>query len=474
MKPTTTGLHTTFSEVMTGRVVSRAEPARVDTGPRCLLELDVDIPELLQPLADVRAAMRGRVHIEGLADDPNATGEMHIAPFTRKRIRYTLDFTASDGRALRLDGWKSVSYARPLPSMTTLPATVTDSSGQLVAEVIVHFHMRRHLPAMLRSFRLRRDGADRSEVADLAPRWNGEPGRLEAWYTTVTDPSTGAGLWLHHETQAPVGGGTASSHGWAAVFPSDQSPHFARFGPQDHSAPEGAEYYSGAPVTASATRLAGRAGDIEWDLRVAADQDTLFTFPEWAWRTGLLPGAQVVAQPSARYTGDVYVAGRTLHLRDAPGGTAHLYGHGNAQRWAWLHADLGGGDVAEVVAAVSTKPGLRHLPPLPFVRLRIGGRDWPAGDTLLAALRLRAEIDLPTWRVWGRVGDHRVRIEVTQPPESTVAVDYTDPDGSPAVCRNSERADAHILLEQRRGGTWQERASWHLKGTAHAEVGTRA
>lgn len=467
-----TEVHTTFSEVMTGWVVSRAAPAPERAG--CQLDLDVDIPELLRPLADVRAAMRGQVRIEGLADDPHATGEMHIAPFTRRRIRYTLDFAASDGTPLRLDGWKSVSYARLLSSMTTLPATVTDSSGRVVAEVVVRFHIGRHLPAMLRSFRLRRGCPAAEATDDLAPRWNGESGRLEAWYTTVTDPSTGAGLWLHHETQAPVGGGAADSHGWAAVFPSDAAPHFARFGPREHRVPEEPDYYSCGPVIASATRLAGQAGDIEWDLRVSADQDTLFTFPKWAWRTGLLPGAQVVAQPGAGYTGDVHVAGRTLHLRDAPGGTAHLYGHGNAHRWAWLHGDLGGGDVAEVVAAVSTKPGLRRLPPLPFVRLRIGGRDWPAGDTLLAALRLRAEIDLPTWRVWGRIGNHRVRIEVTQPPQSTVAVDYTDPDGSTAVCRNSERADAHILLEQRSGATWHEHASWHLAGSAHAEVGTRA
>ena len=39
------------------------------------------------------------------------------------------------------------------------------------------------------------------------PRWRGQPGRLEVWYLTATDPATGTGLWLHHEVVAPTGGG---------------------------------------------------------------------------------------------------------------------------------------------------------------------------------------------------------------------------------------------------------------------------
>ncbi|MDJ0345164.1 hypothetical protein QMK19_31995 [Streptomyces sp. H10-C2] len=48
----------------------------------------------------------------------------------------------------------------------------------------------------------------------------------------------------------------------------------------------------------------------------------------------------------------------------------------------------------------------------------------------------------------------------------------TDPDGSRAVCRNSETADARVLLER----WWDSRrteADWTLDATAHAEVGGR-
>ena len=485
----TPGLHTNFSEVMAGPCDLRGSGER----RACRLELDVDVPEVLGPRADVRAGLRGRVVISGLADDRRATGDLHIAPLTRRRIRYRLDFTDLDGRRLHLDGWKSVSYLRPVRSMTTLPVTVTDESGAIVAEAVLRFHVGRHLGRMLRSLRLSRPANGQASPAaesdadadaesdgdggagrDLRPRWNGARGRFEVWYTTLTDGATGTGFWVHHELVAPDGGGPAELRGWAAVFPPGEPPRLAHFEPVGWHRPAAGRVLEAPGVTMSPRHLAGAAGRVEWDLRADPGREaTLFTFPRWAWRTGLLPAAQVVPQPAARFRGTVRFDDRVLELDDARGATAHIYGQRHARRWAWLHADLGGGDVAEVVAAVPSTPVLRYLPPLPLVRLRVDGRELPAGDTLLAASRLHAEIGLPTWRVWGRVGDHRVRIEVTQDDAATVAVGHADPDGREATVRNSERADVHIRLDRRLGGAWRPYREWRLDGTGHAEVGDR-
>jgi hypothetical protein len=307
----------------------------------------------------------------------------------------------------------------------------------------------------------------------MASRWRGQRGRLEVWYTTLTDPATGTGVWLHHELVAPSDGAEPFAHGWAAVFPPDKVPVFARFGRARWQQGNAAPFRAG-PVEVAVDRLSGEADDLAWNLAAKhSDQRPLFTFPRWAWERELLPAAQIVPAPTASYTGAVRVGAEELTLTDAPGGTARIYGHGNAQRWAWLHADLGGGDVLEVVAAVSTRPGLRRLRPLPFVRLRLGGVEHPDGDPLLAAWRLRARIDLPTWRMSGRIGDHWLEAEVTQPPERTVTVPYVNPDGSGAVCHNSERATAEIAWQPwRRAGTGTQRR-WRLDGTAHAEVGAR-
>ncbi|MEU8347553.1 hypothetical protein SAMN05443665_106615 [Actinomadura meyerae] len=483
---------TTFSEVMEGELrlagEERARPMR--------LELDADLPGVLRPWDDVEGDLTGRVAVPGWADDRAASGRLRVAPLAARRIRYTLDFTAGDGRRLHLDGWKSVSPRRPVRSMTALPATVTDADGAVVGEARLRFHLRRDLAAFLTSFRApaRAGGSapaggsarsgDPEQAGDPArggdpmrSRWRGQAGRLEVWYTTLTDPATGTGVWLHHELVAPHDGGGARAHGWAAVFPPGERPVFARFGPHEWSprdwSPGDDAAFAAGPVVQTGDRLTGTAGQIGWELRESGGGRPLHTFPRWAWERELLPAAQIVPKPSAAYSGEVRFGDRVLDLAGAPGASARIYGHGNARRWAWLHADLGGGDVCEIVAAVSTRPGLDRLPPLPFVRLRVDGADLPSGDPLLAALRLRADIRLPTWTVRGRVGDRLLHVEVTQRPEETVAVDYADPDGAPAVCRNSERADVRIALARRAGRAWRTEREWRLDGTGHAEVGLR-
>jgi hypothetical protein len=310
-------------------------------------------------------------------------------------------------------------------------------------------------------------------AAYLPSRWRGQADRLEVWYTTITDPATGTGVWLHHELVAPSDGASAHAHGWAAVFPPGQEPVHARFGPAPHRQLDGTAVFAADDVTMSIDRLNGDAGDFRWDLAASGGGEPLCTFPRWAWSRELLPAAQVVPYPSATFRGVVRHPGGELVLDGAPGATARIYGRGNAQRWTWLHADLGGGDVLEIVAAVSRRPVLRALPPLVFLRLRLEGTEWPAADPLLVAPLFRVRMGLPMWTVTGAVGGRRIRVAVTQPPERTLSLDYRDPDDAPAVCHNSERADAEITLQRRTGRIWSAERHWRLEGTAHAEVGTR-
>ncbi|MFI1955369.1 hypothetical protein ACH437_26625 [Streptomyces xinghaiensis] len=512
---------TRFSETMLGTVrLDGREPPRL-----IRLDLHARADGVLRPWATTRAGLTGRVRITGLAHDPHATGDLEISPLARRRIRYRLPFTAGDRRLL-LDGWKSVTPARPLTSMTRLPFTLYED-GAPVGEGTLRFPLATGLLPLLASFRFPRPADRRNTRAEdgpqtpdgpeaavpeadgrhLAPRWDGTPGRTEVWYTTLTDPATGTGIWLHHELTAPTDGSRPYAHGWAAAFPQDGPVRHARFGPvpwpgrspagetagrttdgsvrepeaegADGSGPGPApdDGFTAGGVLAVPGRLAGRAGGFSWDLAEQAEEPPLFTFPRWSWRRPLLPAAQMLPAARASYDGVFSYEGRTLALRAAPGASARIYGHGNARRWAWLHADLGKDGVLEIVAAVSTRPGLRRLPPLVFLRLRHGRRTWPRRAERSAAGwagpgRFRARIGLPTWTVTGRAGLRRIRVEVTQPPGRTLALEYRDPDGSLSVCRNSETADARILLE-RWWGHWRPEKEWTLAGTAHAEVGSR-
>ena len=295
------------------------------------------------------------------------------------------------------------------------------------------------------------------------PRWRGQGDRLEVWYATFTDVATGDGYWLHHEVVAPADETARPyAHGWLSVFPAAEGaqPATERFGP----APPGSTgWFSAGDVVVDAGVLRGPS----WDLTFADESPPLFTFPPTAWERELLPAAQIVPFPAARFRGQV--CGRTI--ADGRGALARIYGHGSAERWAWLHADLGDGDVLEVVAAAPRPRGPLRLRPLPVVRLRLDGEDWPS-QPLLPAVVGKAHVALPRWNVTVRGRRRRLVVSVVVPPERSVALTYVDPDGSTATCTNSERASAEITLEAYDGG-WRTERHWSLDGTAHAEVGTR-
>ncbi|GHH11744.1 hypothetical protein GCM10018780_49700 [Streptomyces lanatus] len=432
------------------------------------LDLVVRADVVLLPHRTTPARVTGRVRIAGRADDAEAVGELEISPLARRRIRYRISFVM-EGRRLELDGWKSISAGRPLASMTVLPYTLHED-GERVGEGTLRFPLATGLLPFLASFRF--PGAAEWH---LAPRWDGDPGRTEVWYTTLTDPVTGSGVWLHHELVAPTDGSGAYAHGWAAVFPKDGPAEHARFGPVPWT--EHGPGFTTEDVHALPGRLDGSAGPFTWSLTETPHGGPVHTFPRWSWRRPWLPASHMLPAARCEYSGTVRYGDSELRLDGAAGASARIYGHGNARRWAWLHADLGGGDVLEIVAAVSMRRGLDRLPPLVFLRLLRDGRAWPrrAERTAVgwAGLgRFRAHLGLPEWRVTGRAGLRRIKVTVTQPPRRTLTLDYTDPDGSPAVCRNSETADAVVTLE-RWWGSWREEATWRLSGTAHAEVGDR-
>jgi hypothetical protein len=312
---------------------------------------------------------------------------------------------------------------------------------------------------------------DDEKRSAAAPRWRGKTGRLEVWYATLSDPLTRAGLWIHCETVAPTHHGAAYAHGWLTWFPADGPPRTERFGPEPAQPATGTAWFDGAGGRVERERLTGKAGSLAWDLSWTDTGTPLWTFPRAAWERELLPAAQVVVAPTAHFTGSLTIGDTAQRIDGWRGGVAHIYGHGNAERWGWIHADLGSGDVLEVVAAVSRRSLLRRLPPLAFVRFRIDGKDWPASS--LPSPRMRTTLGLPRWHLRGRIGDRDVAIRVDQPTQRCVSLRYTDPDGDTAVCTNTEQADIHIEISHREHHTRVIDHSWSVWGSGHAEVGLR-
>lgn len=299
------------------------------------------------------------------------------------------------------------------------------------------------------------------------PVWKGQKGRTEVWYATFTDTASGRGGWVHAETVAPTGDGAPYAHGWVATFPADGPPVVERFGP-DPVEPQGAAWFRAGDVIVDEGRLRGHAGSISWDLTFEDSGPPLFTFPRTVWERHLLPGAQIVPWPSAHVSGTLTVAGEE-HAVDGRGAVARIYGHGSAERWGWLHAPLDEeGGVLEIVTATARRRALRRVRPLAMVQLREPGLpDWPANPAV-ASPRFRTELRDDGFTVVGAAGGARLHVEVLLPPDRSVSLRYTDPDGSTATCTNSERASVSITLERGGGGR-----AWRLDGIAHAEVGHR-
>lgn len=305
---------------------------------------------------------------------------------------------------------------------------------------------------------------------------------MEVWYATCSE-ADGTGWWFHHELVSPSDrqAGGAFVHGWVATFPPESEPIVERFGPGGPVTAVGDEgvLLRGNGWSVEPGRYQGRTATFTWDIAVEGDAPGLYTFPRWAWEREVLPGAQIVDVPQAKFRGRMAVGGSERTL-EAFGAQAHIYGHGSAAKWAWLHADLDEDTTLEVVAAVPHVPfplpsgiGVR-VPALPVARLRFRGRDEPR-DPLLSAFGGRARLGLPSWSVQVPLpGARRLVVAVDLPPQRCVQMEYPNPDGSRVWCTNSERADARVQTEVGHGRRRRIENEWHLTGRAHAEVGQAA
>ena len=307
-----------------------------------------------------------------------------------------------------------------------------------------------------------------------APVWDGRSGRLEVWYATFTDAATGTGYWLHYETVAPTAGVTDPSghapyaHGWAAVFPAESAPRCERFGPEPAPGHDSSsDWLSLTSARIGPGAIRGSAAGLSWDLNFEDAGPPLFTFGRTVWERHLLPAAQCAPWPTARFSGIFTIEGAEQAV-NGQGAVARIYGHSNAQKWCWLHADLGDGGALELVSATARRPALRRVPPMAMVQLRLPGEPDRPRVPMLAAPLLRTRMRESGFTVSGPLGSRRLEVGVTLPPERSVALRYTDPDGSTATCTNSEVADATVVLRQR-----GRVRSWELRGRAHAEVGRR-
>lgn len=139
-----------FSETMAGTLEWDRSP-----GEKHPLRFDVTAhaSSTRDHLATGRAALRGTIHVPGLADGADTEGSIVIRPIGQRIIRYELQFIGDDGKAYELVGQKDIRWRAPVETFTTLPAELLDEEHRRIATCVLRFDLRRHGWSFLRSFR---------------------------------------------------------------------------------------------------------------------------------------------------------------------------------------------------------------------------------------------------------------------------------------------------------------------------------
>ena len=239
-------------------------------------------------------------------------------------------------------------------------------------------------------------------------------GRYESHYLRAVDPARPRGAWIRHTTLQRPGGPPAASF-WCTVWDADAGPPL----PAKVTAPAGDAVFAGVAVRGA---VPGRAS---WTLTVEPAAGPLRHLPHERLYRAPLPRTKLESPaPSARISGTVTAADRTLELDGWPGMTGHNWGAQHAETWLWLHGiGFEGAPGAWLDLAIG--------------RVRVAGRTtpWIANGALevdgerhaLGGMRAPVEVDAAPGAATVVVGD--TRIAVTAPPGQTVAWVYADPPG---------------------------------------------
>lgn len=102
---------------------------------------------------------RGVITVDGLVKKAPCAGTLHLLYFTKRKIRYELDFKDEAGKSYRYVGEKINLWPWNLyKTHVTCYGVVTDlSTGKTISESVIYFPYR-ETPALLLSFRLRFGG----------------------------------------------------------------------------------------------------------------------------------------------------------------------------------------------------------------------------------------------------------------------------------------------------------------------------
>ncbi len=317
--------------------------------------------------------------------------------------------------------------------------------------------------------------------ADNRMRWDRGRGHYEVWYLTLNHLASGAGFWVRYTLEAPLRG-QPSGQLWFAYFDAREPSRgfainrkFPGTDPESGKTPFWLRVGSATLCHGSATgSIEGSGRSAAWELEWTPAEQAHLHLPRLAYRARFADTKVLSPTLQARFRGRIRIDGRELALNGDPGCQTHLWGRKHAHSWAWSHCSSFREDPGAALETVTVR--LRRLglllPPISFLWLRAGGRDysfrelhaipltrgrWETGAYRLSAYGLRAKLEA----------------ELTCRPGALVRASYFDPDGEPAFCHNTEVADCRARIWHRRGLRYETVAELTAERSAHFEYAGR-
>jgi hypothetical protein len=321
-----------------------------------------------------------------------------------------------------------------------------------------------------------------------ALQWDGQRGHYEVYYLTVTDQTSGIGLWIRYTMVAPlesVGEPPTAALWFLAMDPRPGRPPVIGY-KKTFPAAELRARADPFELTLGDARLddrgmAGAFDDVAWELRFSEGARSYEHVHPVLRRARVAATVLVLPHADLSIDGTIRIGRETLELSRARGGQAHLWGSKHATRWAWAHcndfATLDGEPVADTfvdgVSVFVPRLGREVGPNTPVVG-RVDGRDF-ISTSPLRVLANDSTFALTGWRFEAVAGSRKLVGEVDAAREQLAGVTYHDPDGELAYCYNSETASMrlHLYERARQVGGWAHRQTLQSSGRAHFEYAQR-
>jgi hypothetical protein len=317
-------------------------------------------------------------------------------------------------------------------------------------------------------------------------RWTGGPGHYEVYYLTLTDRTTGVGVWIRYTMLAPLASATGepSCSLWFAVM--DPRPGALGTVARRTTLPIGQLKSGTDPFvlrlgesTLSDSAMTGGFDEFWWDLRWNPAPHAHVPINPLLGRLGLAKTVLVLPHADVLVSGSLGIGSERIDLSEVPAGQAHLWGSEHAESWAWAHcSDLSTPDgkpapgaFFDGVSALVSRFGRTLGPNTPIVGC-LGGRAFQSTSPR-RILANSSRFDVGGWDLEAVGGSTKLIAHVKPTPEQLVGVTYHDPDGREAYCYNSETASVQLEVLERAGREWRVSQRLASAGRCHFEFGTR-